>query len=200
MLGKIQLYKTFGMSQILYLSRVLPPNEFYLKKVKTLTDKFLWNKSMNHNRAPSRIKDEITYSPTSSGGFGLTYLNEIVTSMNLKQTLMNKHCCSPLNKLIQESVNTQSFPVKFYHLDKVVSNAELVLTGIYQKNIDSEINCNLKDMANKIYSTKIKNVIFKEYIESMWAFKNKIKNKIVSDMDIHNYKNKIPINLYRILE
>ena len=200
MLGKIQLYKTFGMSQILYLSRVLPPNEFYLKKVKILMDKFLWNKSMNRNRAPSRIKDEITYSPTSSGGFGLTYLNEIVTSMNLKQTLMNKHCCSPLNKLIQESVNTQSFPVKFYHLDKVVSNAESVLTGIYQKNIDSEINCNLKDMANKIYSTKIKNVIFKEYMESMWAFKNKIKNKIISDMDIHNYKNKIPINLYRILE
>ena len=116
-------------------------------------DKFLWNKSMNRNRAPSRIKDEITYSPTSSGGFGLTYLNEIVTSMNLKQTLMNK--------LIQESVDTQSFPIKFYHLDKVVSNAELVLTGIYQKNIDSEINCNLKDMANKIYSTKIRYVPFR---------------------------------------
>ena len=199
MLGKIQLYKTFGMSQVLYLSRVLPPNEYYLKKVKLLTDQFLWNKSMNRNKAPSRIKDEITYTPTSSGGFGLTYLNEIVTSMNLKQILMNKYCCSTLNKLIHESVNTQTFPVKFYHLDKVVSNAELVLTGIYQKNIDSAINCNLKDMANKIYSTKIKNVIFKEYIDSMWAFRNKIKNKIISDMDTHNYENKIPINLYRIL-
>ena len=55
-------------------------------------------------------------------------------------------------------------------------------------------------MANKIYSTKIKNVIFKEYIESMWAFRNKIKNKIILDMDIYNYKNKILINLYRILE
>ena len=67
MLGKIQLYKTFGMSQVLYLSRVLPPNEYYLKKVKLLTDKFLWNKSMKCNKAPYRIKDEITYSPTSSG-------------------------------------------------------------------------------------------------------------------------------------
>ena len=34
----------------------------------------------------------------------------------------------------------------------------------------------------------------------MWAFRNKIKNKIILDMDIYNYKNKIPINLYRILE
>ena len=32
-LGKIQLYKTFGMSQVLFLSRVLPPDEYYLKKV-----------------------------------------------------------------------------------------------------------------------------------------------------------------------
>ena len=199
-LGKIQLYKTFGMSQVLYLSRVLPPDEYYLKKVKLLTDKFLWNKSMNRNKAPSRIKDEITYTPTSSGGFGLTHLNEIVTSMNLKQILMNKHCCSPLKKLTHETVNTQTFPVKFYHLDKVVSNAELVLTGIYQRNIDNDIKCNLKDMANKIYSTKIRNVIFKEYIESMWAFRNKIKNKIISDLDVCSYKNKIPIKLYRILE
>ena len=39
-LGKIQLYKTFGMLQVLYLSRVMAPDEFYLKKVKELTDKF----------------------------------------------------------------------------------------------------------------------------------------------------------------
>ena len=44
------------MSHVLYLSRVLPPDEYYLKKVKLLTDKFLWNKSMNRNKAPSRIK------------------------------------------------------------------------------------------------------------------------------------------------
>lgn len=76
-LGKIQLYKTFGMSQVLYLSRVLPPDEIYLKKVKALTDRFLWNKSMNRKIAPSRIKDDITYTPINLGGFGLTHLNEI---------------------------------------------------------------------------------------------------------------------------
>ena len=46
----------------------------------------------------------------------------------------------------------------------MVSNAELVLKGIYQKNIDSEIECNLKDIAGKIYCSKINNVIFKDKV------------------------------------
>ena len=199
-LGKIQLYKTVGMSQVIYLSRVLPPDEIYLKKIKALTDRFLWNKSMNCNRAPSRIKDEITYTPINLGGFGLTKLNEIVTSMNLKQILMNKHCCSPLKNLVLETVNTQTFPPKFTNFDKVTGNAELILKGIYQKNIDSDIECNRKDMANKIYSTKIHNVIFKEFRNSMWAFRNKIKDKIVGDLDINNFKNKIPIDIHQIIQ
>ena len=46
----------------------------------------------------------------------------------------------------------------------MVSNADLVLKGIYQKNIDSEIECNLKDMDGKIYRSKINNVIFKDKV------------------------------------
>ena len=74
-------------------------------------------------------------------------------------------------------MDTQTFPPTFINFDRVTSNAELVLKGIYQKNIDSEIDCNRKDMANKIYGTKIHNVIFKEFRNSMWAFRNKIKKK-----------------------
>ena len=32
---------------------------------------------MNRKIAPSRIKDDITYTPINLGGFGLTHLNEI---------------------------------------------------------------------------------------------------------------------------
>ena len=177
-LGKIQLYKTFGMSQVLYLLRVMPPDEYYLKKVKELTDKFLWNKSMNSNRAPSRIKDAITYTPTSLGGFGLTHLNEIVTSMNLRQVIMNKYYHSPLKEITNDLIDTQTFPVKSINFDRVVSNANLVLTGIYSKKIQGDIQCNIKDMSNKIYNTPVKNVIFKEYKDSMWAFRHKIRKKI----------------------
>lgn len=113
---------------------------------------------------------------------------------------MNKHSCSPLKNIVQEAVNTQTFALKFINLDKVVSNAELVLRGIYQKSIDSDIECSHKDMANKIYCSKIQNVIVKEFKNSMWAFRNKVKDKIISDLEVDNFRNKIPIDLNRILK
>ena len=55
----------------------------------------------------------------------------------------------------------------------------------FQKN-SSSINV----MANKIYNTKIHNIIFKEFKNSMWAFRNKIKDKTVGDLEINNFNRK----------
>ena len=69
---------------------------------------------------------------------------------------MNKYYHSPLKEITNELIDTQTFPVKSINFDRVVNNANSVLTGIYSKNIQGDIQCNIKDMSNKIYNSPVK--------------------------------------------
>jgi len=62
-LGKITIIKTFGYSQVLYLSRVILPDPETVKEIKTQVNKFIWNRTMTGNKAPNRIKQRIMEKP-----------------------------------------------------------------------------------------------------------------------------------------
>ena len=56
LLGKIQIYKTFGLSQILYLGSIMMLNKRDEIKFNELIYRFIWNRDMETTKAPDRIK------------------------------------------------------------------------------------------------------------------------------------------------
>ncbi len=101
LLGKIQIYKTFGLSQYLYHLSLFEPTQGSWKLIIDKINKFLWNKKYYGNTAPHRIKKEVLYSPISMGGFGMLDLRQVITALRLRRHLIllenNTH---PLHDLI----------------------------------------------------------------------------------------------------
>jgi hypothetical protein len=87
-LGKIQIIKTFGLSQYLYALAVLDIDQAQWKQVHKLIFKFIWNKHYNGNRAVHRIKNETMYTDVLAGGFGLLNLEEVVKALRLRHFAM----------------------------------------------------------------------------------------------------------------
>jgi hypothetical protein len=85
LLGKIQIMKTFGLSQFLYALAVVDLEPQHWKQVNTLMAKFLWNKNYAGNRAPNRIKNDIINTDVKLGGFGMIKLDEVVNCIRLRR-------------------------------------------------------------------------------------------------------------------
>jgi len=62
LLGKIQIVKTFGLSQYLYMLAVMDITPEQWKKVNKLIYKFIWNKTYSNNNALHRIKEKIMHT------------------------------------------------------------------------------------------------------------------------------------------
>jgi exonuclease III len=103
LLGKIQIYKTFGLSQFLYHLSVYEPTQIIWKNVTARIHRFLWNKTYNlhANQAPVRIKRSTMEAPVKKGGFGMIDIKKVVTALRLRRhlTLINENV-HPLHELI----------------------------------------------------------------------------------------------------
>ncbi len=85
LLGKIQIIKTFGLSQFLYALAVVDLRPEHWTEIKKLVFKFLWNKNFNAPAAPNRIKQDIINTKLCNGGFGMVKLKEVVNALRLKR-------------------------------------------------------------------------------------------------------------------
>jgi hypothetical protein len=105
LLGKIQIYKTFGLSQFLYHLAVFEPNSVDWKVITKKVNAFLWSRNYAENTAPPRIKKEVLLTPIDKGGFGMIELSEVVTALRLKRHFhlldQNTH---PLSNLVKKLV------------------------------------------------------------------------------------------------
>ena len=61
-LGKIQIVKTFGISQILYISNMLPLNTEEIRKVDKIISNFIWNNK------PAKIRKTAMVADYAQGG------------------------------------------------------------------------------------------------------------------------------------
>jgi hypothetical protein len=112
LLGKIQIYKTFGISQSLYHLSIIEPELVTWKGINDRLNRFLWNKQyiLNQPRAPARIKKEILITPLTRGGFGMIDLREVVTSVRLRRhfVLLDEDI-HPLSQLVSKLLDGTSY-------------------------------------------------------------------------------------------
>jgi hypothetical protein len=86
LLGKIQIIKTFGLSQYLYTLMVTDLSDEHWANIDKLINKFLWNKkNFNGPQAPHRIRKNIMNSSTRNGGFGMLSLKRVASAARLRR-------------------------------------------------------------------------------------------------------------------
>jgi len=83
LLGKIQIVKTFGLSQYLYTLAVTDISTKQWQTVNKLIYRFIWNKTYTNNSAPHRIKDDTMHTSVEHGGFGMVKLHDLMIAYRL---------------------------------------------------------------------------------------------------------------------
>ena len=109
LLGKILILKTYAISQVIFLMQTILLNEKSLNQIKALVFKFLWNKNFNAAKAPDRIKRSIMLTPCKLGGFGLTDIDLLNKSLNLRAIGRLSNSEHPLFKQIWADLSRKGF-------------------------------------------------------------------------------------------
>ena len=112
-LGKIQIFKTFGLSQILFIATttIIPQN--VEKKITNLIYKFIWNNDMSTNKAPDRIKRTILSRKIKELGFGMLDYREVINSIRQKMLhRLRTKSLHPMHDIIANNVSSSIINIR----------------------------------------------------------------------------------------
>ena len=203
LIGKIQIYKTFGLSQILYIGSVHMINKKEEKKFDELIYRFIWNNDMRKNKAPDRLKREILKKPVMDLGFGMLDFREIIKSIRIKtilRLLNNEH--HPLTIILKNSLNNSWVKIKVIGDSReCLSEAIKEIGKVWNHTMG---NCE-SDMSIEIYK-----LILLEYVGDLIEkrFENKrlglqhrhdSVSEIINISKSHPVLNKLDKNIKKIL-
>jgi len=85
LLGKILIYKTFGMSQVLYTLSVVSLDKNQYKRLTSMFTNFLWGRELLDVIARGRIGAERLNTPVEWGGFGMIQYEKVLEGINCRQ-------------------------------------------------------------------------------------------------------------------
>jgi hypothetical protein len=102
LLGKILIYKTFGMSQVIYMLSIISLNPAQYKKIQIMFKNFIWGRDLMDPSTRSRIASERLNTPIEYGGFGMIDYEKILEGVYCKQLgkMYNADFHHPLKLLI----------------------------------------------------------------------------------------------------
>ena len=113
LLGKILIFKTFGLSQILYTASCVMFNKSEDSKLNELIYKFIWNKNMDSNKAPDRIKRSILGSKVNALGFGMIDFRNVVKSIRINSILrLLSNSPHPLSIILSTLTSKSTIDIK----------------------------------------------------------------------------------------
>ena len=176
LLGKVLIYKTFGLSQLVYVMRVLTFTTKENKDLRNLIYKFLWNRNYQTNKAPDRIKRTNLMAEIKDGGFGMIDHEAVVKAMNAKQVLTNLQGNHPIKAILTKLMKGSSFHKRL--------KESLDGPGVNYCEVLSQINRKLlvKDVA---------------YLQQDRLAKNMMLNEKLSDIARPDRRNSIELTLLR---
>ena len=163
MLSKIQIVKTFGLSQYLYTLAVMEITPEQWKMVNKLFYKFILNKTYSNNQAPHRIKDDTMHTSVEHGGFGMVRLHDLMIASRLRRymILLDKqmHPISDLQERL--GVGEHLRQLAKLNIDSVTNTLLQTLYKIELKNYMRDVWMLDTDgvLQNRFMHTKIKHAI-----------------------------------------
>ncbi len=172
LLGKIQIIKTFGLSQYLYTLAVINLNVGHWKTIRKLIYKFIWNKNMTAAPAPDRIRREVMLTPVELGGFGLVDLESVMIASRIKRYsfLMENNTHPVANLQIALSNNGPLSVIPVIDIEDVTTTVLAALHKHYKEILPIvpdfciETHTNLR---NLILDSKIRHLCQKNKIRSV---------------------------------
>jgi len=166
-LGKIQIIKTFGLSQYLYSLAIIDFLPDHWKEIKKAIAKFIWNKHYVGNRAPNRISNAICNKPIEYGGFGMLDLEKVVTGLRMRRvSSLMENDQHPINRL-QLRLGTNDF-LRRTPMVQIDPPCESTMIAMTKHNLTRLANYDLDELEFdrllrlKLCNTKIINVIGKQ--------------------------------------
>ena len=161
LLGKIQIFKTFGLSQILYTLTNIDIKKFEESILTGIIYKFIWNRNMDAAKAPDRIKRQTLLKKVQNLGFGMIDYKEVVKSIRLQNLI--------------RLINSEKGPL-YSIIKKNLNNSQICIRALIpiRANINSSI-----DQLRKIWSDSIMDPAYANNVALFHAITNEYIGNIV---------------------
>ena len=165
LLGKIVIYKTYGLSQILFICATVKLTKAEESKLTNLIYKFLWNRDMDRNKAPDRIKRTILHSKIENLGFGMIDFRDVVKSIRVKTILrLLNSSNSPLGNIIKTNVSSSTIKISnLKPIRECIDESITALRLIWKQQMSSCPENNLNVLSNIIGNEYVGNLILPRY-------------------------------------
>ena len=164
-LGKIQIFKTFGLSQILFVGSTVSLPKKEENKLTNLIYKFIWTKDMDGNKAPDRIKRSILKIPMKDLGFGMIDFREVLRSIRIKTVLRLMNSPNhPLHDIINNATNNSIYlNLRSDSIRPCIDNAIQDINKIWKDFVLTCPSTHTQDLLNLIGNEYVGNVTIKKY-------------------------------------
>ena len=174
LMGKIQIYKTFGLSQILYIGSVIMFSKDTETKLNELIYKFLWNKDFTKNKAPDRLKRSLLNKPTSELGFGMIDFRDVLKSLRIRTVIRLMSQTHPLSDLLRSNTNSSWINIKTLRctrqcLDKAVKGMGQIWKSTIKKCSDDQ----REDIVKMIGQEYVGNILEKRFMSTKLGLRHK---------------------------
>jgi exonuclease III len=138
LLGKILIYKTFGLSQVIYILSIISLSVAQHKKLRIIFNNFLWGRDLADPSTRARISRERLNTPIEYGGFGMVEYERILEGVYCKQLakMYNTNFNHPLKFIIM--INDRNFATgnSLTGLaDEVARKAHVLLNDLFWKDV-----------------------------------------------------------------
>ena len=138
--GKLQVTKTFGISQLIYTMQICEYKEKELDAIERFIFGYLWSKNIGQCKAPDRIKRLTLKQSYEKGGLKVPDIRDLNSALKLKQFLRStkaNHVIQHIQKWITESLeyenDIQIEYARICSIDNVVKTGQIALNYITDK-------------------------------------------------------------------
>ena len=205
-LGKIQIFKTFGLSQILYAGSTIMLSKSEESQLNNLIYKFIWNRNMDGNRAPDRIKRSILSTKVKNLGFGMVDFRDVIMSIRVKNVLrLLNNPTQPMGNIIRNNITSST--IKVNNLQKIRPTIDVALSKIREMwsrtikehLVEGSVTNTLLDI---ILNEFVGNVVYPRFRNKRLTVSHKHDHlsEIFSENREHPILKKIDKNLFALLK
>jgi hypothetical protein len=143
LLGRILIYKTFGLSQVTYVLTVVELDSIHYKNIHLMFNNFLWGRDLYSGTNYNRLGWQRISRPIEMGGFGMIKFKDVVDGIRCRQLgkMFSADYNHPLKYcVLNESKSFASWTCLKESADTVARTAQVL--------IQNNINTGLKRLSN----------------------------------------------------